>query len=215
MVKIQKMSKIVKYRCDECEHVACYTKTELRKNLFFKLLRDFLTLAGAVFLLLILILGPMNVAGQFTGAFLTKQANLDTDLLRQVAINASAPCLENNPMSSYCYGYWIAKELSTIPYVPASLYRPLNSLEDTYLYGSDCKNTAILYAAMMRSVGFDAQVVCDYTEEHCVTLFPLIEYSEPEYTYAIVDLTVPMLFKMRPDQDPWEYYDEGVWVDLD
>jgi len=203
------LSNVVDYQCTKCRYVKRMTKKDLRKKLLIKVIRELFVVLGVAMLLLVIVAGPVSVVETATNRILTKNARVDTEELRRAAINATEKCIDERSTNSYCYGYHIYKHLSNLRYVPASYFKPISSPSDVYDYGGDCKNMAFLFVSMMKSVGFEAVMECDWEEEHCIALVPRYVDYEREPGYAVVDLTIPGFYSMDTGSDPWTYKIEG------
>ncbi len=106
----------------------------------------------------------------------------------------------------YCYSFEVFEGLSDLGYVPSSLYSPMQSPKETYTFGGDCKALSGLYVRMVRSLGFDARLVCRYSERHCIAVVP------NDDGFFVVDLTVPGFYLLSEGMDVWDYYEEGERV---
>ena len=204
-----KRSNIIKYQCDKCDHIEPMSRKEARMRAIGRVFRETLVVLGIFFVMLLIIAGPVAVSENFANRFLTKQAKLDTDELRRVAINATELCVEERSTNSYCYAKHIYNHLSDMRYVPASYFKPIASPADIYQYGGDCKNMVFLYVAMMKSVGYQARMECRLATEHCVAVVPRYVDFEKQPGFAVVDLTIPGFYVMDDGDDIWSYQEQG------
>ena len=198
-------SKTIKYECANCDHIEVMSKKEVRGKIIGRLFRDIFISLGAFFALALIVAGPVTISESIANGYLTRQAGLDTEELRRVAINVTELCVEERSTNSYCYAKHIYNHLDDMRYVPASYFKMIVDPEDIYEYGGDCKNMAFLYVAMMKSVGFTARMECRMAEEHCVVVVPRVVDFEKQPGFAVVDLTIPGFYAMDDGDDIWMY----------
>lgn len=207
-------SNIVKYKCNKCKYIKCYTKKEILTAHIKKTIFNVFVLFGILFLGAFIFIGPQTMLSTYTSSALTFSSKVDTNYLREISIDVTSNCQTNNLESNaYCHGYTIFKNLSNIRYVPASFYKLLEDETDTYLQGGDCKHMSMLYVSMMRSLGFDAYIHCNQNKNHCVAILPNVHNYERLNGYIVVDLTVPGFYEMSSGTSPWDYLEEGIRYD--
>jgi len=203
-------SNIVDYKCHKCHYVKLKKKDEVLKKMFLQFIITILSMAGFFAIVVTLILSPALMGDLLSSSYMTIKANVDTDELRQIAIDSTEKCgrsgLETN---AFCYTFELFKNMTEVRYVPMSFYRLIETPSSTYFSGGDCKSMSTLYVSMVKSVGFGAKVVCAVGEEHCIAVVPLYDYYEITGQYAVVDLTMPAYFIMEDGQDLWDYREIG------
>ena len=103
--------------------------------------------------------------------------------LREIAIDIGRGCRSD----AYCWAESFYYNLSGIEYVYTGkndrLYDPLFTYETMT---GDCKQGTILFVALMKSVGFDAETKC--AAHHCVALIPNYDHNEEQPGYMLVDM---------------------------
>jgi len=209
-MKKNKNSNVIKYTCDKCCYIKPYTKKELLIKQLFSIPKSLFLVLGFFTFIALLVVGPATVFGLYGSSMLTYNTNLDSNYLRQLSINATSNCDGDMNTYSYCYASNIYEELDSLRYVPASQYKLLNSAENTYFYGGDCKHMSQLYVAMLKSVGFSAQVLCK--EDHCVAYVPHYDNYKRLPGFLIVDLTLPAVFLMEDGVPAWSYKEKGLVI---
>lgn len=206
---MERMTMRIKYRCKECGNIETYTRKEELVKSSLGIIGSLLIFMGIIMTGIMIVMGPIVIVETMTNAYLYKTADLNSEELRRIAINATEPCVATLSTSSICNGFHIYKHLDDTRYVPANLYQLINTPEDTYHYGSDCKNMAVLYSAMMKSMGFKATIECDAARGHCINIVPYYSDYQRVEGYAVVDLTIPGFYMMESFTDPWDYLLEG------
>ena len=177
---------MIKTHCEKCGNVEKYTT----KEKIMIGVRNFLVALGIVIVLLSIVVGPKTVIESLSTSMMIAYSTNPNEhnTLREIVVN-NTDCLPND---TFCYAHGVFMHINHLEYVPASIISPVQNPLYTYKHGGDCKNTALLYSTMLRSVGINARMVCSIDYEHCVTKVP---YNRDKY--FIVDLT---------------YNEEGFWV---
>jgi len=198
--------KIVKNTCKNCGYSETFTKKELAIKYFLGLVKEIFFVLGILFIVLIILIGPSIFLDNFGSAIMMKsmENNVGKNELRTLAINWTEGTCSDKTL---CYAEKIFNHTKNIPYVPASKFELVSSNLSESFKGNDCKNTAILYTALMRSVGQDTQVICSVKYAHCVS-----KVNIDSTNYLIIDLTGPKAYLMNNTQQPWTYFNEGVEI---
>jgi len=196
---------MIKYRCKDCGHCE---KMRFRDFTAFFVL-TILAALGMVHLLLPLLSDVAvgtNLFEQRQSVIVsdsfTEFAKQHDDELRSVALDLTSKCSGDYP---YCYAASMYSALlEDVKYVPTSkhkiLYEPLYVLNN----GGDCKNTAVLFTSLMQSLGFDSQVSCNTSANHCLSKVPLKYSGSKEYdTFLIVDLAKMDFKTVNESADIW------------
>ena len=193
--------KTVKNHCKKCGHAEELTRKDKIMFLVKKVLYGFLLALGIVLLFLMIIVGPIKTLESLSTTMMIGFATSpdEREEIRDITIKAVGSCPYTD---TFCYAYGLFSHLNHLEYVPASLLSPIQTPLYTYEKSGDCKNTAILYTTMLRSIGVNAQVVCSIKYNHCVSRVP---YNK-DY-YYIVDLTYGKdgFWIMNSDDDFWSY----------
>ena len=183
--------KTVKNHCKKCGHAEELTKKEKILLVFKKMFYGFLLALGIILFILMIIVGPIRTIESLSTTMMIGFAvsPSEHEELRDITVKVVGNCPYTD---TFCYAHTLFLHLNHLEYIPASLISPLQTPLYTYEKGGDCKNSALLYTTMLRTIGVNAQVVCSITENHCVTKVP---YNREKY--FIVDLT---------------YNENGFWV---
>jgi hypothetical protein len=184
----------VKYVCANCKHVELYTPFEIVIHSFLSL---FMT-AGAIFCVVIILLGPGFVVKSIVDTQFLMYVNNNHKEFRQIAINMT----EYDGGDPFMFALDVAYNLPRVRYVPSSAYDLVHTPNEILEYGGDCKNSAMLYAGLLRSLGIEAEIYTSVAENHAVTKIP----NPREGKYMIVDLTADTFFIYPAGADFWEDY---------
>lgn len=196
--------KIVKYICDKCGHSREFTRKEKIKNNIIKSVTTFFFVMGVFFVLYLLMVGinrPLNDV--VNGRYNILNNKLD-DEIRLLTIDITQDCDNSD---SFCYAREIYENVSDSRYVLASLNDLSGIYDPIYVYknGGDCKSVSNMIVAMMRSVGFNGYVDCDYKESHCIAVIPYTKNNKYLGLKVVIDLTVPMYVILSDNQKNWDY----------
>jgi len=204
--------KTVKYRCNKCGYSE---KIRIRDYILPSIIYIFamVGLFATVFVFISVRTDDTTITsflGEFTIAQNVADMSREYDKpLREYALTVANVC-EGDYVE--CYAKFMYRNLSKIKYRPCSKNQLLYSPQDVLEYGGDCKNTAMLYSAMLRSVGFDSDVKCDVERfGHCISKVPLKDSGEGSYThYILVDLS-NQIYKIFPaEKDIWNAFNETI-----
>lgn len=195
----------VKSICEKCGFAKEYTKREKIKLFIFKTIQNFVFYLGILFIIYISIVGitrPMNDISNFY--FLSSAKSVETDL-RHLTINITRDCGGSN---SFCHAKLLYENMSDFTYVLSSLndYDGMyNPLEIYQTKSGDCKNFAMTYIAMLRTIGIDGYTDCNAKKNHCIAVVPFIESGQYKRAKAVIDLTAPIVVILDDFQDVWDY----------
>ena len=196
----------VKHVCPKCQTAVEYRPGEKIFKEVSSAIISILAIFGLLFIIYISIMGfEQPIFDVMNAKYYRASLNYD-DELRNLAINMTKECNGDN---SRCYAKAIYQNLSDIRYVPSSLYSDSAGLYDPlYVYenGGDCKNTANLYVALLKSVGISAKVSCNIEETHCISVVPYVWGGDYSGTNFAVDLTGPIASVFYDDEDEWDVY---------
>jgi hypothetical protein len=171
------------------KQICPYCNKVIKETLFGRILRHLYSIStsiGIFFIILILLIGPSFFVYTISNLGLTMYANKHSDELRHIALN-STTYDGNNP---YYFIIDLLENLPHIRYVYPSFSRLIYNPNETYQYGGDCKNQAIMLVSILHSVGHEAYVDCNLLEHHCVVKVPFKEsFFEYGRTYMIVEMT--------------------------
>ena len=183
--------------CKGCERVERYSLF----GYLGRLVNTVLGLLGLCVVVLMVLYSPLAVFSAFSELSFDKFAVDNSVGLRGVALNYtsydgddpllfSLDLLEHLPRVRYVRG---ASDLGV------RLQLPL----DTLRFGGDCKNSAVLFTGLLRSVGVRSRVDCSIGDLHCVSLVDLNRRSFSEH-YAVVDLTGDTLVVYNDSVNHWD-----------
>jgi len=208
-----KKSNYIKHHFKKSNHYAVMSQKELAGKTEIRVIRDLLTFFGIGVVVVMIVSGPILSAELVTSIGMTLGSNTDSTSLRELGTNATKDCTDGFQTNSYCYAFNLYNVFNDTRYVPANKYDMLQSPLNTYLYGGDCKNMAMLYTATMKNLGFEALVRCRVSEQHCINIVPFYNNYERQSGFAVVDLTMPGFFLMESGMNAWNYKTEGVKYD--
>lgn len=159
---------------------------------------------GILFWVLIIAVGPGPIMNLIASYGLYNYALWNGDELRHTALNLT----EYDGGDDFTWALVVAREMADIRYVYPNPNDQLQSFNETWMYGGDCKNQAVLYTATLYSLGVLAEPSCSLAHQHCVTKIK----NRFVDTYMIVDLTIDM-FYVFPESvdDHWNNMDKKIY----
>jgi hypothetical protein len=201
----------VKYRCDNCGYGHSYTKKEELSLAIKQFFISILLVIGMFTIIFFVVVGPIRTFDLVGGAVVSSfSSHGDYHELRRLAINYTESCRDRDyNTNSFCNGIQVYQHLNHLEYIPSSHYYPMNKLNETLQDGGDCKNLSVLYVEMMKSLGFDAEVVCSLKEQHCIAVLPYVINLKYQEQFAVVDLTIPEFYVMQEEENAWDYLEKG------
>jgi len=209
-----KYSNKIKYKCSNCEHIEPYTKKEALKESIWKQVFTFVFFLGILALVSIIIIGPQTMVQSLITPFYMSQGDFDSQTLRDIGANVTKVCDNYGyGTDSFCIAVALFDKFDDIRYLPANHFDMISDGDEILKTGGDCKNVATLFAATMKSMGFETTVSCSLKENHCVAVTPHIVGSTAyRHEYAVIDLTIPAIFVMDEDDDIWDYQEKGMQI---
>ena len=203
---------IIKSHCEKCNDVQVYSTKEKIKLAFSSIIKSTIVSFGLLFLFMLIMVGPKEIVNNIgVSLYLSSESIVDTNELRWEAINATKPCGDGLNVDSRCHAILLFSHLKYTRYVPASHYDVLQEPSETYHCGGDCKHMSMMFVAMMKSLGFSAQVQCNYEEEHCIAVVPNYWNYESIGGFMVIDLTIPGIYEISDAHDIWDYQDGINW----
>lgn len=196
--------KVVKEICPNCNKAIEYKKGELIWRYISKFFISLLVTLGIFFILYIAIVGVQKPLNDIVNAKFEYMNRATDDDVRLLSLNITKEC---NNANSMCYLAKLYRNVSDIRYVPSSLYDDDAMYDPLYVYenGGDCKNSANMIVAMMKSLGFEAEVSCKTSENHCISKIPYTINDKSTGYFFVVDLTIPKILWMNDGEDEWNY----------
>lgn len=192
--------------CPRCD----YVERETIWTLLNKFTVTLLVCLGFIFLMLLILLGPINFQHMVSDAIIDNlgdevQQKLNTFAMQhtQELRNLTLDITTYDGGDSLQMTLDLASHMKRIRYVFSSKYQMLNEPMDTYNKGGDCKNSAALFVAMMQSVGYEATIDCSIKDSHCVARVPYTINSKDQGQYIIVDLTTDEVATYPTGVDHW------------
>jgi len=181
--------------CEKCGYAKKLSKTEIILRAVIGLLASF----GFCFVLLLSTIGFHGVADIYMSASLTDFAGENVNELRHIALNYT----DYDGSNSFGFAEDLFMNMPRIRYVRSSVFQQIYDPLETLEYGGDCKNSAVLFVGLMKSVGHDAWVECNLKELHCVTIVPHKINGKELNEYAVIDLTSDTYSTYNNDVDHW------------
>jgi len=196
--------KTVKEVCPHCKKAIEYKKGELIWKHISRAIVSLLAMLGVIFILYISIVGTQKPINDVINAKFELMNRAVDDDIRLLSMNITSECTGANSM---CYLAKLYRNVSGIRYIPSSLYDDDAMYDPMYVYhnGGDCKNTANMLVAMMKSLGFQVEVSCKSSENHCISKFPYTINGKSMGYFFVVDLTIPKILWMYEGEDEWDY----------
>lgn len=191
--------KLVKNVCRCCGHAE---ELNWKEKLAHSLLNLFAGL-GIIFVFYLLVVGFHIPINNIVNARFELLAKGEDTMMRELMLEMT----DCDGSRSWCYAEQLYRNVSSIRYVPSSLYDDdaMYSPMTVYRNGGDCKNTANMYVSFLKSVGIQAHVDCSYEDAHCVAVVPRIYGMNYLNEKVVVDLTVPMAVQLYHHEDVWDY----------
>lgn len=209
-----KYSNKIKYKCSNCNHIEPYTKKETIKQSIWRQMFTFVFFLGVLALVSIIIIGPQTMVQSLITPFYMAQGDFDSNTLREIGANITKICNDYGyGVDSFCIAIALFNEYDDIRYLPANHFDMIADADTTLKSGNDCKNLATLYAATMKSMGFETTVSCSLKYNHCVAITPhIVGSTSYRDEYAVIDLTIPAIYVMLKDDDIWDYREKGLVI---
>lgn len=207
------MVKAVKNICPKCKtaiEMTTWEKISLSiKNLFVGF--------GFIFIVYLALVGVHNPINDIVNMRFESLAKGEDLEMRKLMLNIT----DCDGADSYCYAEQLYRNVSQIRYVPSSQYDADAMYSPLFVYehGGDCKNTANMYIAFLRSVGILGEVDCAWQHSHCVAVVPYIKGARYRNEKIVVDLTIPIAVRLKHNEDVWDYWeiynnDTTGWRDM-
>lgn len=201
----------VKYVCSHCNRVEYYTTFERICTFFILFFLATTSGIGVCAIVYVFHVGPDMIIQDLADTTFNNYVREHDMQLREYAIAATIKCDGDNII---CYAGELYENITPIRYVPTSKYQNLYEPEYVLEHGGDCKNTAMLYVAMLHSLGFrQAFVSSNMSENHAIAVIPIDrkQYAREgkygSYDKFVVDLTIPGMYFLTYNQSIWSYRD--------
>ena len=203
------MAKKVKNICMGCGMAIEYTRKEKILNTIGGTIISVLSTLGVFMVIYLSMVGIHKPANDFINARYMLMSDNSEDELRNITVDLVRGCASD----SFCGASRVYDNVSGIDYVLTSFYEKdgmYDALEVYEAQAGECRNVAMMYSSMLRTVGFDSYVDCSIDEEHCVSVVPYVVQGQYKRLKAVVDLTVPLVVILEDDEDVWDFM--HIWA---